>query len=153
MEKEGQEWEVRKGEEKQGIGERGSMQDRGMDKGNGSGERGSGEMEKAKLKQRKRENNTLRVLSPQGPPATLVCVCHSSGSISVQVSCITESSSIMNHELFFTAWPIVSSWLRDQYIKAINQRRLRNLRLAVFNAWVEEARVFPPPLVSSSDDD
>ena len=88
MEKEGQEWEVRKGEEKQGIGERGSMQDRGMDKGNGSGERGSGEMEKAKLKQRKRENNTLRVLSPQGPPATLVCVCHSFGSISVQVSCI-----------------------------------------------------------------
>ena len=59
----------------------------------------------------------------------------------------------MNHELFFTAWPIVSSWLRDQYIKAINQRRLRNLRLAVFNAWVEEARVFPPPLVSSSGSD
>ena len=59
----------------------------------------------------------------------------------------------MNHELFFTAWPIVSSWLRDQYIKAINQRRLRNLRMAVFNAWVEEAQVFPPPLVSSSDDD
>ena len=74
MEKEGQEWEVRKGEEKQGIGERGSMQDRGMDKGNGSGERGSGEMEKAKLKQRKRENNTLRVLSPPGPPATPVCL-------------------------------------------------------------------------------
>ena len=74
-----------------------------------------------------------------------------------RLNCITESSYIMNHELFFTAWPIVSSWLRDQYIKAIfiiiNQRRLRNLQLAVFNAWVEEAGVFPPPLVSSSDDD
>ena len=70
-----------------------------------------------------------------------------------RLNCITESSCIMNHELFFTAWPIVSSWLLDQYIKAMNQRRLRNLRMAVFNAWAVAAGVFPPPLVSSSDDD
>ena len=93
-------------------------------------------------------------LSPSEPPQPHVCVLVIvMAQLVTRLNCITESSCIMNHELFFTAWPIVSSWLLDQYIKAMNQRRLRNLRMAVFNAWAVAAGVLPPPLVSSSDDD
>ena len=58
------------------------------------------------------------------------------------------SSSIMEHELFWSVWPIVSNWLLDQLMEAISQRRLRRLRRAVFDAWREE---IPPELISDSD--
>ena len=61
------------------------------------------------------------------------------------------SSSIMDHELFWRAWPIVAKWLHDQMMEGIRQWRLARLRLVVFNAWVKEALEGNASLSSSSE--
>ena len=54
-------------------------------------------------------------------------------------------------ELFWAAWPCVSQWLREQREHALCKWRSRKLLSAAWNAWVDEAAIFPPPLASDSD--
>ena len=48
-------------------------------------------------------------------------------------------------EQFMRAWPIVSSWLKEQFVMAIMRKW--------WSIWVDAARIYPPPLMDSSDEE
>ena len=56
-------------------------------------------------------------------------------------------------EQFMLAWPFVSSWILQNFQAAILKRRNRRLLIKWWSIWVDEAAIFLPPLVSSSDSD
>ena len=56
--------------------------------------------------------------------------------------------------LFMCAWPFVSSWIADNFRRALFLKRQSRRRLtSCWKTWVDEAAIFPPPLVSSSESD
>ena len=56
-------------------------------------------------------------------------------------------------EQFMHVWPVLSSWIADNFEAAILKQRSHRLLMASWKIWVDEAAIFPPPLVSSSDSD
>ena len=64
-----------------------------------------------------------------------------------------EEQTVLQKELFMCAWEFVSSWISDNLEAAILKRNSRRVLSYCWHLWVEEAAIFPPPLVSSSDSD
>ena len=59
-------------------------------------------------------------------------------------------------DLFWAIWPCVASWLQGNFnrtlVQGFHERRREVWKRWMFNTWVEEADLFPPPLVDDSDD-
>ena len=52
-------------------------------------------------------------------------------------------------EQFMRAWPIVSSWLKEQFMRKCVMAIMRKW----WSIWVDAARIYPPPLMDSSDEE
>ena len=61
--------------------------------------------------------------------------------------------TVLQKELFMCAWQFVSSWISDNLEAAILKHNSRRVLSCCWQGWVEEAAIFPPPLISSSDSD
>ena len=61
--------------------------------------------------------------------------------------------TVLPKKLFMCAWQFVSSWISDNLEAAILKRKSRRVLSCCWQVWVEEAAIFPPPLVFSSDSD
>ena len=59
----------------------------------------------------------------------------------------------MPKEFFMGAWQFISLWIANNLEATLAKRRSRRVLDVAFKVWVEEAAVFPPPLVSSSESD
>ena len=57
------------------------------------------------------------------------------------------------YTLFWEVWPLISVWLVEQREHAAHACRIRCLLRGHFKRWVNNASIFPPDLVSSSDYD
>ena len=59
----------------------------------------------------------------------------------------------MQKELFMFAWQCISFWIANNLEATLAKRRSRRVLDVAFKVWVEEAAVFPPELVDSSESD
>ena len=59
----------------------------------------------------------------------------------------------MQKELFLFAWQCISFWIANNLEATLAKRHSRRVLNVAFKVWVEEARVFPPGLVDSSESD
>lgn len=69
------------------------------------------------------------------------------GSVSFEVS---DTSM---YDLFWQVWPLMHVWLAEQQELAADKWHLRRHLRAYFREWVQEAAIFPPPLVTDSESD
>ena len=56
-------------------------------------------------------------------------------------------------QLFWQVWPMLGVWLKEQRLQVAVKWHKKRLLQVYFQRWVDEAAIFPPPLVSSSDSD
>ena len=78
----------------------------------------------------------------------------SAGEVGLRIqTALNEKQTGMQKELFMCAWQFVSSWISDNFEAAILKHNSRRVLSCCWQVWVEEAAIFPPPLVSSSDSD